>query len=177
MTEIYVPEKLKLWTRPDCYAGESWPDYYVFLGRHRDSGVLTQSNFEFALAAIGGEQSCEDPANESAQEYGLVYVVRESHWAVGWVEWIAIHETAYDALRKADEIMERLEDYPVLDEDDFSRREQDEAERVWRECYSAQERIDYIRKFRSQFEFHDMKDLWGCVRGEYFAGYASELLY
>jgi hypothetical protein len=69
------------------------------------------------------------------------------------------------------------EDCPVINEDHWSELEQEDANLTWRECYSPQDRIDYIRKHRSQFEFHDMADLLGCVRGEYFAGYASELLY
>jgi hypothetical protein len=38
------------------------------------------------------------------------------------------------------------------------------------------ERIAYIRKHRSEFEFADLRDMLSCVRGNYFAGYASELI-
>ena len=65
----------------------------------------------------------------------------------------------------------------MLNEDDWSTLEYEEAGEVWQNCYSVQERIDYIREYRSQFEFHDFKDMWACVHGEYFAGYASELLH
>ena len=54
--------------------------------------------------------------------------------------------------------------------------ETEEAERVWRDCYSASERIAYIERNRSQFEFRSFADMLGCVRGNYFSGYASELI-
>lgn len=160
----YEPKHLKRWTMPANYFGETWPDYYsAGFSRSRDSDDLEESNFYTALAAIGGESE-------------TVHVVRESHWAVGWVEWIAIHQDDAKALEIADGLRERVEDYPVLDENDWSEREQESADTVWRDCYSPAERIRYIRENRSQFDFHGFADLMGCARGQYFAGYASDLL-
>lgn len=161
--DIYEPEHLKLWTMPDHYFGAVWPAYYVFLGQHRDSDSLTRSNFQCALKAIGGESE-------------TVHVVHEGHWAVGWVEWIAIHQDDHEALRKADEIMRELEEYPVVDEMHWSEVEMEEANEVWTQCYSDKERLEYIRQNRSQFDFHDFADLMAVARGRYFTGYASELL-
>lgn len=154
---------LKLWTMPANYMGEVWPNYYVFLGQHRDSDCLARAKFDASLKAIGGESE-------------TVVVVRESHWAVGWVEWIAIHDDNREALAKASEIMARLEDYPVVNEELWSEYESQEAHETWKNCYDSSERVAYIRKHRSQFEFHDFPDMLGCVRGNYFAGYASELI-
>lgn len=117
--EHYEPENLKLWTMPDHYAGEVWPGYYVFLGQHRDSDILTQSNFACGLKAIGGENG------------DTVTVVREGHWAVGWIEWIAIHQDDGKALKIADEIAGALEDYPIVDESDFSEREFEAVHEYW----------------------------------------------
>lgn len=171
-TELYAPENLELWKLPNSYFGAEWPEYYVFLGRNRDSDCLTESNFECGLKAIGGEQTAEDE-----DETPLVTVVRESHWAVGWVEWIAIHKTATEALRKADEIAGALSDYPVLDDSDFSEKEQSEADETWKNCFNDSERLAYVRKHRSQFEFYDMAEVFAVIRGKWFNGYASELLY
>jgi hypothetical protein len=113
---------------------------------------------------------------ELGGESETVIVVRESHWAVGWVEWIAIHDDDKPALRIADELVAALSDYPVIDEDHWSELEQEDAQQVWANCYSDSERLAYVREYRSQFEFHDYADLIGCIRGRYFAGYASELL-
>lgn len=160
----YTPQNLKIWTMPRDYAGAVWPAYYsAGVGQSRDSDDLEASNFATMLKDLGGETD-------------TVIVVRESHWAVGWVEWIAIHQDDGAALKIADENIARLADYPVLNEEDFSERETKHASDIWRDCYTPAERIAYIREHESQFEFHDYADLLGCVRGKYFAGYASELI-
>lgn len=164
MTELYEPHTLTRWTAPDYWSGTPWPDYFVFLGRNRDSDDLTESNFACGLRAIGGESD-------------TVVVVRERHWACGWIEWIAIHESDSAALEAANEIMEALSDYPVIDEADWSERETESANTVWRNCYNPSERVEYIREHRYQFDFLDFRDMLRCVRGAYFAGYAEELLY
>jgi hypothetical protein len=166
---MFEPKHLKRWTMPDSYFGTTWPNHYsAGVGQSRDSDCLEESNFATMLELLGGESE-------------VVTVVRESHWAVGWVEWIAIEAdgTAESdkALQTADQAKERLADYPVLNEEDLSEREQAAADETWKNCYSWKERIEYIRQHDSQFEFHDYADLLGCVRGQYFAGYASELLY
>lgn len=166
---MYEPKHLKRWSHPPHYFGAVWPNHYSSgVGQSRDSDALERSNFECMLTAIGGESD-------------VVTVVRESHWAVGWIEWIAIEADGSPesdaALQTADEIAERLENYPVINDEHLSEEEQNEANDIWRECYSPFERIEYIRENRSQFEFHDFADMLGCVRGRYFIGYASELLH
>jgi hypothetical protein len=79
-------------------------------------------------------------------------------------------------LRIADRNVERMKDYSILNEEDYSERESEEADSVWCHCYSWQERIRYIRENASQFDFNDYADMLACVRGKHFAGYASELL-
>ena len=158
--------KLNEWTMPDSYFGATWEGYYVFLSQNRDSHCLERSNFRSALEAIGGE----------SEHDGGVQVVSENHWAVGWVEWIAIPFGPSKALAKACEVMEGLEDYPVVDEEDFCELETEEANEVWRVCYDWRERIQYIRENESEFYFAYYPSMLSCVRGEWFGGYASELL-
>lgn len=176
---LFTPQNLKRWTRPSCYVGAQWPDYYRSgCGQSRDSDALERANFDAMLKALGGERcdkEREDPEDPGAA-LSLVRVVQENHWAVGWVEWIAIHETATAQLEIADRIAAALEDYPVVDEFLWSEYEQADADLTWRNCYQPSERVKYIRQHRSQFEFHDFADMLACVRGNYFAGYASELL-
>lgn len=134
----------------------------VLVTRNRDSDILTESNFECALERLGGES--DD-----------VQVIRFGHWACGWWEALCVVEGS-DKEVLAQKMHKDLDGYPVLDENDFSERESKEADRVWLECYNKKERVEYIREHRSQFEFRDVKDLIGCINGEYFAGYASELV-
>lgn len=134
----YQPEHLKRWTRPSDF-GQHVDDWFytskafVFLGRHRDSDALTESNFECALAALGGESD-------------TVQVIREGHWAVGWVEWIAIHESDSEALECADEIQAALSDYPVLDESDLSDREWSMAQDTWDNCWSLRDKVEACKE-------------------------------
>lgn len=157
---------LNEWTMPDSYFGATWEGYYVFLGQNRDSDCVERSNFRAALKAIGGESEHE----------GGVQVVREGHWACGWIEWIAIPFGPSKALVAACEIMEGLEAYPVVDEDDWSELETEDADEVWRVCYDWQERVDYIRENESEFDFRNFASMLSCVRGDHFGGWASELL-
>lgn len=132
----YQPQNLERWTRPSDFGQyvENWfytSKAFVFLGRHRDSDLLTESNFECALAALGGESD-------------TVKIVREGHWAVGWVEWIAIHESDRIALQIADDIQAGLSDYPIVDDSDFSEREWNAAQDYWHEL-DISERVDMCR--------------------------------
>lgn len=124
----YEPEHMERWTRPDSwFSFSSEPNWrysnacFVFLGQNRDSDSLTRSNFQCALRELGGESE-------------TVSIVRESHWACGWIEWIAIHESDEKALRCADEIVAALSDYPILDESHFSELEYGEACEYWESC-------------------------------------------
>lgn len=129
----YSPINLRKWTRPESYFGAEWSDYYsAGVGQSRDSSSLERSNFICMLQELGGESE-------------TVIVVRESHWAVGWVEWIAIHESDGRALAIADEIASNLADYPVIDEDHWSNLEYDEICSYWAQM-SVRERAEYCAR-------------------------------
>ena len=131
-------------------------------GRNRDSDCGTESNWHVALKMLGGESD-------------NVQIHRFGHWACGWYELIVVRPGS-PAETTAREIEESLDGYPILDDDDFSEREREAADQTWRDCFNAKERLEYVREHRSQFEFHGFADMLSCVRGEYFAGYAGELL-
>mgnify|MGYP001442215662 CR=1 FL=1 len=139
---------------------QSW--FVAPVGRNRDSGPLDESNFAVALKILGGESS-------------TVEVHRFNHWGPGWFELILVAPDSIE-FREAERIEGSLADYPVLDEMDFSERESDAANQTWKNCYGNKDRIRYIRKKRYQFEFADFRDMLSCVRGNYFSGYASELI-
>jgi hypothetical protein len=107
LLNIFTPINLKPWTMPGSYIGPSHEGYYYFLGQNRDSDLLTQSNFICGLELLGGETD-------------TVQVIRDGHWACGWIEYILIHESDIKSLQVADAIMTNLNDYPVLDESHYS---------------------------------------------------------
>lgn len=152
---------LSEYTKQDCFYSGERQAWYVLLTRNRDSDCLSQSNWDTALKRLGGESD-------------TVAIERMGHWLCGWIEYLLICPNDIDT---ANEIEQKLEDYPVLDEEDFSNQESEEANRVWKDCYNVKERIAYIRAKPHEFNFHNFRDLLAQCRGKYFSGYASELIY
>ncbi len=108
---------------------ENWCIVYT---HNRDSGLLDQSN----AAAIEAEM-------EQFTEGDDPDVVFESHnhWAVGHVDGLSIrvfrNGEITEAFRKYHELAQRLGEYPVLDEEDYTRREHETtleniADAAWR---------------------------------------------
>ncbi len=85
-----------------------YQDWYGVLGRSRDSECWEESNFEVGLKELGGESL-------------TVMVQRYAHWAVGWIEEIYVKPgSAEETIAR--EIEARLENYPILDEEDYSEK-------------------------------------------------------
>jgi hypothetical protein len=108
---------------------ENWAIVYT---HNRDSGLLDQSNADAITEAMEPFTETDDPD-----------VVFESHdhWAVGHVDGFAIRvyrdSEITDAFCTYHELAERLADYPVLDEVDYSKREYEAtleniADAAWR---------------------------------------------
>ena len=128
---------LPRYTRPPHfadYADIDRAEYFIAYSQHRDSDSLTRSNFRSILQALGGESE-------------TVLVLRDSHFAVGWVEAIYVHESDTVACAEADRILGRLEDYPVADEEDHSSLEWDEACEYWA-WMNLSERVRYLSRAR-----------------------------
>lgn len=143
-------QHLKPYARPENYMGATWYGYYGVAGRHRDSDVLANSNWECWVAFLTrllGEPDTEigvdtdrrnqrglyssDRNNEPEPVYNWT-ICRESHWAVGWIEIIRVHESVgHDKLAAIDEQLRKLDGYPVFDEQHFSQLEDDERDDSW----------------------------------------------
>ncbi len=95
---------------------------------HRDSGLLDQSN----SAAIQAELEKHPEFNDQWE------ITHCGHWAVGWVDHLSykvienrravLHTTVTKIAPVAlfiRDLYEQLDDYPILNEDDYSQREYD----------------------------------------------------
>lgn len=94
---------------------ENWTIVYT---SNRDSRLIEQSNAAAIEKAMEPFFDSDDPDIQSESH---------NHWAVGYVDGYAIRVyrdgQITEAFKAYVELMERLEDYPLLDEEDYSRRE------------------------------------------------------
>lgn len=166
---MYQPVHLRRWTLPRDYMGAEWEGFYSSgVGRSRDSDALERSNFEAMLQLLEfvEEETPDDcPTCEDGKEYTRV-IVRESHWAVGWVEWIAIHESDTAGLEIADNAAGRLADYPILDEALYWDLEWEDCRQVWEGCYRPRERAAYLRDRGPDPKGH-FRELRAAVNGSW----------
>ncbi len=96
-----------------AYFGDrgDWPVAYAV---HRDSDVLERANYA-AMLKLLAECDSDDYAEETA-----------SHWAVGHVSHILVRPGT-EAEEIAIKAQEALEDYPVIDDEELSNLEYEEA--------------------------------------------------
>lgn len=131
---------LNLWTRPRNYFGADWSEYYVILGQHRDSDILTRSNWKAATETLEALAEQLDAFDSEGDSY--LQIAHDSHWAVGWCDTLLVHKDAPPALiAEAESIVKRIRDYPILDENLFSEMEETEANETWN-YFSLRERIE-----------------------------------
>lgn len=91
---------------------------FSVIGRNHDSDTLGNSNYVVMLEllrrkeeALGGPQG----------EFPWVWDDRDHHWFCGWVEEIYVDVDApEELLMYADELLENLAQYPVLNEDGYA---------------------------------------------------------
>lgn len=115
------------WDVDEYAAGRGWTAVGVGpVGRSRDSDALETSNFRTAQALL----------DDAGARYATVHF---GHWAVGWVD-----EIAYDAgdpatVAAVASIRARLDEYPVLDEEDYSAQEWADNHPDGRHCYASRD--------------------------------------
>lgn len=107
-------------------------DWFITYTHHRDSGLLDQSNAAAIERELQPFTDSDDPD---------VVPEHHHHWGVGWIEGWSIRVFRDDqitaAFRAYHELAQRLDNYPVLDDEDFSRRQYEAtldnlADAVWR---------------------------------------------
>jgi len=104
--------------------GLALPDRQEWLvcptARNRDSGPLDESNFAAAIEIFEALPQVDDEPPYEVARFG--------HWGPGWFEIILVHP-AYAA--ECEKLEGALEDYPVLDEMDFCKRESEAEQEAW----------------------------------------------
>lgn len=107
----------------DNYMGDIVPDSHVFVySRNRDSQGIEIINYNAILAELQEfPETVPEPENED-EYYTDVYVHSIGHWAVGWVDCIFVRKDTPQLLR-AVELLNSIENYPCLDDDELSAHE------------------------------------------------------
>jgi len=154
------------WETPSSYAGFSPIGDYCVLSRHRESHLLDESNWDAGLKILRKIEADypeppRGPRDHIHYSYGAegqdeywVYIWSASHCMVGWVEYMMVRADAPDEIKAAaDDMLRRLKDYPILDEDDFSQREYDAVADYW-QGMSLRDRLSamqYIYRHQPQY--------------------------
>ena len=92
-----------------AYWGES-KGWGIVVGTHRDADALTRSNF----AVISSDLSTRFPNDVRVESF--------SNWLVGWSETILVRPDS-EAWGAAIEWLDKLSDYPVADDENYSETE------------------------------------------------------
>lgn len=126
-------------------------DFCIYHLNHRDSGLLVQSNAD----AI--RQALEPFEND-------VRLETFSHWAVGWIDAVAVRVVGHDSketrsYRILCETIDRLSEYPILDESDYSEREYEATlENIEDSFYQVSGEVDREK----------LPEEWACSASSWF---------
>lgn len=120
------------------YYGES-QNWLVVATRHRDSDLLTESNWECILRDLGGESE-------------NVHIERASCSMVGWIEYLIVNPNDKKLVELGEKIEKKLDDYPVYNENHWSEKEFDEYYNYFND-YGKQEFTGSLVK---KFNLHDV---------------------
>jgi hypothetical protein len=91
------------------------------IANNRDAHAYDVSNMAAAVRIMTGQEYREGAGSTDYTD--AVAVISLNHWAVGWIEWLAFDAGSAAMRELAEGIASRLDDYPLLDEDDAMRRE------------------------------------------------------
>lgn len=103
------------WFRDEIDDKENWSIVYTY---NRDSGLLDQSNAAVISKTMQPFADTDEPD---------VVFESHTHWAVGYVNGFSVrvfrNGEVTDAFKAYHELAERMANYPILDENDYSERE------------------------------------------------------
>jgi hypothetical protein len=158
---MYTPKHLKKWISESNYGGEDLSAWYILIARTRDSDNLENSNFESIREFI--KLQGYNINDNDVKEINNVLIAGFNHWACGWIDCLMIHENNEAALIVGDEIKEKLDNYPVFNEDDYQEREFTsylnnckEAVKEWLENENIEYDNELIKKVIQQDDNWDM---------------------
>ena len=115
-----MAETMQKWNGQD-YLGKRFDDYFVLYTTNRDADTLTESNYRSIRKYLDDHPH-------------VAYTIfTASHWACGWIEQILIYSGDAASVSFCNKIIEKLDDYPVFNDEDFSDLELEKAHEIQKE--------------------------------------------
>lgn len=143
---------LEKWYKAENYIGDDHSDSYIVVGKSRDSDLLDQVNFDSALEELESFENSHIKGDHH-------FVIRNNHWAVGWIEYILITpcedcDESFDELCDwvDDNISQTICESGILDEDKFSEKEFEKF---------SDDVQEWIHEW-VQYQDHRIEDKWQC---------------
>lgn len=139
-------QHLKLWKYPPAFMLDAEntmlrESSYPIYGRHRGRSIMEDVNYTLILKDL---QAKEAELGGSQDELPWVYDQRDSCSFAGWVECIYVRMEAPDKLLKfADDILHKLEGYPVYNEDKYGEAQYEAINSYWDLAHES-EKLDLI---------------------------------
>lgn len=154
-----MPRLSEAFGRDSAYWGARG-DWFLAYATNRDADTLRKSNWRSFIRALGGKGT---EGAKGTQEINERLAIEEaSHWACGWVQYLIIHPEAADLIAKAEEVRAALEDYPVLNEQDWSELEDAERQKAWDDFA----RREWFKWFAAQCETEEDAEWFTAEHGE-----------
>jgi hypothetical protein len=91
--------------------------WIVAATKHRDSDAIQRSNYDYIHTELLERIT---KAGHTGKQRDIIRVEDFSHWAVGWVHYLLVNPEYPDLTNLVESYHERLESYPILDEDLYS---------------------------------------------------------
>ena len=104
----------------------------------RDSSLIERSNWNSFITRL------DEIGSERAACYEIIHC---RHWSCGWIDFLVINPRNIKMIELAEEILEKLEDYPVIDDDNYYQMLYNKTAEFWNSC-GIEERIKYAKRAR-----------------------------
>lgn len=158
-------EKLETMAEAHTHSAHYWGDHGdwgIAYFKHRGSDLLAESNFDQMQEALE-----EVERKDFEDEHGIAgdVEVEESSCSLVGRRYYLIVRPGSPAEALAFELLKKLEDYPVLDEDDFSRRESEACDERWDDM-GSQERFDMSLEVLDDDEWESQVPMEGRIPAE-----------
>lgn len=136
---------LCFWRTPKCYFGYDPVGHIIVESMHRESQIVSKSNYWTAWHRLEQAHGAVVTPLESIAHDGpfshfnpddapALYEFQVSDSMVGWIRYLMVNpkKASKALIDEAQTIHDALEAYPILSEDDYSERQTEAMENYWK---------------------------------------------